>query len=186
MSTEPPHPPRTLLVLSGCAAWLAVLGWIDRATGFELGLLAFYTAPVAVAAWKLGQRPGIAVAFIASVIWYLADRWAGDRYSTPFYAYWNTGMHFTSFLINAVTFARIKSSLDQRHAMERALRETRQQLQQLTGGIALCPRCQQSCASESLRGSAGESLAAKPPEMRPAAAGEVDGARMLLARPSTL
>jgi len=69
---------------------------------------------VASLAWKLGQAPGIIVAFIASVIWYMADRYAGDRYSTPFYGYWNTAMHFTTFIINAITFAKIKPSLNQR------------------------------------------------------------------------
>ena len=59
--------PKTLMVFAGCALWLAVLGWIDYATGYELGLFAFYTAPVAVVAWNLGSGPGIIVAFIASV-----------------------------------------------------------------------------------------------------------------------
>ena len=167
-------------VLSGCVAWLAVLGWIDRATGFELGLLAFYTAPVAVAAWKLGQRPGIIVAFIASVIWYLADRWAGDRYSTPFYAAWNTGMHFTAFLINAVTFAKIKSSLNQRHAMERALLETQQQLKQLPAGITLCARCQEPCVGETIRTKVEEPLAILPSDLLPAAARDGCGERMVI------
>src|SRR5205814_187262 len=27
---------KTLMVFSGCAVWLAVLGWVDRATGHEL------------------------------------------------------------------------------------------------------------------------------------------------------
>jgi len=53
---------KTLMVFAGCAVWLAVLGWVDRATGYELGLFAFYTAPVAVVAWNLGQAPGIIVA----------------------------------------------------------------------------------------------------------------------------
>jgi hypothetical protein len=123
---------KTLLVLAGCALYLAGLGVIDRATGYELGLFAFYTAPVAVVAWHLGQGPGVLVAFIASVVWYLADRYAGDRYSSPFYGYWNTGMHFASFIINAVTFAKIKSSLDQRHELERALRESQEQVRRLT------------------------------------------------------
>jgi len=55
--------PKTVFVLAGSALWLAGLGWIDRATGYELGLFAFYTAPVAVVAWNLGQTPGIIVAF---------------------------------------------------------------------------------------------------------------------------
>ena len=153
---------KTLLVLAGCAGWLAVLGWIDRATGYELGLFAFYSAPVAVVAWNLGRGPGIIAAFIASIIWYLADRFSGDRYSAPFYGYWNTGMHFTSFIINAVTFAKIKSSLDQRHALERDLVESREQLKQLTGMLPLCPQCRRPHLPEPLRAQVGEDLASTP------------------------
>jgi len=124
------------MVFVGCTVWLAVLGWIDRTTGYELGLFALYTAPVAVVAWNLGRGPGIMAAFIASVIWYMADRYACDRYSTPFYGYWNTAMHFTTFIINAITFAKIKSSLNQRHELERALVETREQLRQFANMTA--------------------------------------------------
>jgi len=133
--------PRKLLVLAGCALWLAGLGWIDRATGYELGLFAFYTAPVAVVAWHLGQGPGIVSAFIASLIWWLADRYAGDHYSVTFYGYWNTGMHFTTFIINAVTFAKIKSSLDQRHALEHALAESQEQVNILAEQILRQREC---------------------------------------------
>ena len=160
---------KTLMVLAGCAAWLAVLGWIDRATGYELGLFAFYTAPVGVVAWNLGQGPGIVVAFIASVIWYTADRYAGDHYSATFYGYWNTGMHFTTFIINAVTFAKIKSTLDHRHELERALLEAREQVKQLAGLNPLCPQCRKPYVPEPLRSKAEECRAAPPSETLPAA-----------------
>lgn len=142
--------PKTLLVLSGCTLWLAVLGWIDRSTGYELGLFTFYTAPVGVVAWNLGRGPGIVAALIASLIWFLADRLSGDRYSIPVYAFWNTGMHFTAFIINAVTFAKIKSSLDQRHQLEHALTEARAQLKQLAVLTSNCPQCRRSDLPESL------------------------------------
>jgi len=161
--------PKILILLAGCTVWLAVLGWVDRATGYELGLFAFYTAPVGVVAWNLGRGPGMITAFIASVIWYMADRYAGDRYSSPFYGYWNTGMHFTTFLINAVTFAKIKSSLDQRHELERALLETRKQLKQLTGLIALCPQCHKAYVAEPLCAKTEEGRAAMPSETLPVA-----------------
>ena len=159
--------PKTFVVLAGCVLWLAGLGWFDRVTGYELGLFAFYTAPVAVVAWNLGQGPGIIVAFIASVIWYVADRYAGDRYSAPFYGYWNTGMHFATFIINAVTFAKIKSSLDQRHELERDLVETREHLKQLTGRIAHCPQCRKSDSLDP-RAKAETNVAASNPPPGPA------------------
>lgn len=148
--------PKTWMVLAGCAVWLAVLGWIDYATGYELGLFAFYTAPVAVVAWNLGREPGIIAAFIASLIWYAADRYAGDHYSAPFYSYWNTGMHFIAFLINAVAFAKIKSSLNERHELERALMETREQMKQLDGPVPLCPQCRKPHVPELPRANAGK------------------------------
>jgi hypothetical protein len=134
-----------LLVLAGCGLWLAGLGWIDRATGYELGLFAFYTAPVAVVSWNLGRGPGIVAAFIASIIWYMADRYAGDRYSVPFYGYWNTGMHFSTFIVNAVTFAKIKANLGQRHELERELAQTRNRVMQLETLISLCSQCGKRC-----------------------------------------
>ena len=130
----------------GCAMWLTALGWVDWATGYELGLFAFYAAPVAVVAWNLGRKPGIIAAFIASAIWYLADRYAGDRYSKPFYGYWNTGMHFTSFIVNAVTFAKINSTRHKRDELERDLVKTREQVKRLAGRIDLCPQCRESNA----------------------------------------
>jgi len=159
----------TLIVFAGCALWLGALGWIDLATGYELGLFAFYTAPVAVVAWNFGQGPGIIVAFIASAIWYTADRYAGDRYSAPFYGYWNTGMHFATFIINAITFAKIKSSIGERRELERSLAEAREQVKHLAGLISLCPQCGKSYVSETPRAQAGTRLAPTPSEPLPPA-----------------
>ncbi len=160
---------RTLVVLAGCAVWLAALGWVDRATGYELGLFVFYTAPVGMVAWHLGRGPGIAAAFLASVVWYLADQLAGDRYSTAFYGYWNSGMHFGTFMINAVAIAKIKSSLNERHAVERDLTEARQRLRQLAGLLPICPECRKPHAAGPLQARAEECLATLPPECREAA-----------------
>jgi K+-sensing histidine kinase KdpD len=154
---------KTMVVLVGCAVWLAALGWVDRATGYELGLFAFYTAPVGMVAWHLGRGPGVAVAFLASVVWYLADRFSGNRYSMAFYGYWNTGMHFGTFMINAVAIAKIKSSLDERHALERDLAEAHQRLQRLAGLIPLCPKCRKPHTAGPLQARAEDCLDLLPP-----------------------
>jgi len=46
--------PKTLIVFTGCALWVAVLGWIDDATGYELGSTSAtgWSAPC----WKPGSR----------------------------------------------------------------------------------------------------------------------------------
>ena len=168
---------RASLAFAGCALWLAVLGWVDYATGYELGLFAFYTAPVALVAWHLGQGPGFIVAFISSVIWYLADRYAGEHYSAPFYGYWNTGMHFTTFIINAVTFAKIKSTLNQRRDLELDLKATRERLEKLHGLMELCPHCHKLCVPDTWRPDAEVLRVAAPIEAPPAAC----GARILYA-----
>ena len=68
-------------------------------------------------------------------------------------------MHFTTFIINAVTFAKIKSSLNQRHELERALMETREQLRQVAGLTPVCPQCRKPCVPQALSAQAQECLA---------------------------
>ena len=133
---------QTLVVLAGRAVWLAALGWVDRATGYELGLFAFCTAPVGMVAWHLGRGPGIAAAFIASVVWHLTDRLSGNRYSIAFYGYWNSGMHFGTFMINAVAIAKIKSSLNAGPLQGRA-EECLASLPPECREAALCDACRQ-------------------------------------------
>ncbi|MBA3397501.1 MAG: diguanylate cyclase [Deltaproteobacteria bacterium] len=49
------------------------IGWLDVVTGAEIGMSLFYLAPVAVTAWFVGLRPGIALAVVAASAWYASD-----------------------------------------------------------------------------------------------------------------
>ncbi len=73
-------------------------------------------------------------------------------------------MHFTTFIINAVTFAKIKSSLNQRHELERALVETREQLKQVGQATPLCPQCRKPYVPQALSAQARECLGATNPQ----------------------
>ena len=35
---------------------IAILGYIDYATSYDLGFFVFYFIPISIGAWKLGQR----------------------------------------------------------------------------------------------------------------------------------
>jgi hypothetical protein len=126
----PPPPPipsrRKVAVLCAGLVGLALLGWVDFFTGYELGFFVFYSVPVGLTAWYAGRWPGLVTAFGASLTWWLADHLNGVNYSSRFYLYWNLTIHFLTFVINAVSLAKIKSELDERHALEAELRRVKQ------------------------------------------------------------
>ena len=117
----PPPPVRSMVrlgvTLVGCFLLLLTLGWVDYLTGYELGFFVFYSVPVGLAAWYAGRGPAVIIALAASVTWWLADRLNGVNYSSRFFFYWNLTIHFLAFVINAVTIAKIKRDLDERHRL---------------------------------------------------------------------
>ena len=133
---------RKLTVLVAAFAGLALLGWIDFFTGYELGFFVFYSRPVGLTAWHAGRWPALLTAFGASLSWWLADRFNGVNPSNRFYFYWNLTIHFLAFVINAVTIAKIKSELNERHALDAELRHVKLLLQRRAD--ATCPVCQKA------------------------------------------
>ena len=134
---------RKFLIYLACLAMLALLGWVDYITGYELGFFVFYSAPVGIAAWHLGRWPAVGMSLVASMVWALADSYAGEKYSTRFALYWNNGIHFASFIINAVAIARIKVELDRRHQLGVDLETARKALRTVAGQLPACPVCGQ-------------------------------------------
>ena len=129
------------LIFVACLGLLAGLGWIDFVTGYELGFFIFYSVPVGVAAWHLGQWRAIMVALAASVTWWLADFYNGVKYSSVYYFYWNNAIHFGSFVINAVTISKIKRELDRRHELAAELEAARSALRAVAPFLKACPCC---------------------------------------------
>jgi hypothetical protein len=132
---------RQVFIYAACFAMLGLLGWVDYITGYELGFFVFYSAPVGIAAWYLGRWPGVGISFAASLAWWLADSYAGAKYSTRFSFYWNNGIHFASFIINAVAIARIKAELDRRHQLAAELEAARRALRTVAALLTACPVC---------------------------------------------
>ena len=130
-----------MLILAVCILSLIVLGWLDYVTGYELGFFVFYSVPVGLAAWYVGRRSAIALALQATAAWFLADYFGGVKYSIRFFYYWNGAVHFAAFVINAVTIAKIKDDLDQRHHLAKELEIARSKLQTLAAVLAFCPVC---------------------------------------------
>ncbi len=132
------------LIFAACLGALAALGWIDYVTGYELGFFIFYSVPVGIAAWQLGLWPAIVVSLAASATWWLADSYSGAKYSSAFYFYWNNGIHFGSFVINAITISKVKRELDRRHQLAAELDAARNALRAVAPLITACPCCGRS------------------------------------------
>jgi len=142
---KPPAPAkpttRRSLILAGCWLLLGLLGWLDDRTGYELSFFVFYAAPVGLGAWYGGRWPAIGLALGSTVAWLLADYYTGLKYSTWFYYYWNGAIHFLAFIINAVTIAKIKKDLDQRHALAAELKSAWETLRAVEALLPACPGC---------------------------------------------
>ncbi|MCX7008512.1 MAG: hypothetical protein NTY53_14890 [Kiritimatiellaeota bacterium] len=120
-----------------------MLGWLDYATGYELGFFIMYSVPVGLVAWHLGRWPGILMALLASIAWWLADSFDGAKYSSAFYWVWNNIVHFLSFVINAVAIAKVKTELDEVHQLAAELETARRTLRAVAPLLAACPACGQ-------------------------------------------
>jgi len=79
------------------------------------------------------------VALGATIAWWLADAFAGAKYSSRFSFWWNSTVHFAAFVINAVTIAKIKLDLRQRHELAAKLEAARQTLRAAARVLPSCP-----------------------------------------------
>jgi hypothetical protein len=132
---------RAVFIFTGCLLLLLVVGWVDYITGYELGFFVFYTVPIGLAAWYLGRWPGIWLALAATIAWWLADALAGAKYSSRFSFWWNSTVHFSAFVINAVTIAQIRLELRQRDELAAKLETARQTLRAAAKILPACPLC---------------------------------------------
>ena len=58
---------------------VTAIGYVHSLTGLAYEFHAFFIVPVLTISWLLGPRPGYALAVLAAVLWFLADRMlAGD------------------------------------------------------------------------------------------------------------
>ncbi|HEY3861911.1 MAG TPA: sensor histidine kinase [Verrucomicrobiae bacterium] len=88
---------------------VAVVGFFDYFTGFELNFFAFYLIPVILGVWTAGWGFGIFVSALCVVVSVAGDKIAGARYSSPLVPVWNTAIYLTFFLVVVWIVARLRS-----------------------------------------------------------------------------
>jgi diguanylate cyclase (GGDEF)-like protein len=100
----------TPMAIGATLVGIALIGWLDYATGVEIRLLPLYYLPLSVAAWKLGGRGAIGAAVLCAAAWMFTNALAGRHYSTSSIAALNFAMQATSFVIVGLLIASVRGS----------------------------------------------------------------------------
>jgi diguanylate cyclase (GGDEF)-like protein len=131
----------TLLV----AASLAIVGWIDLATGTEVRILALYFVPLLIAGWTLGVAGAACTAIAAAAEWVAALAWSGVTYATPYIWAINAVTEGAGFLVVAILVAELRKALDHERNLGRidsltGLNNRRAMVEEVGRGMSVCQR----------------------------------------------
>lgn len=91
---------------------IAVIGFADYLTGYELAFSLFYLLPILMITWLSGYRLGIVASLASALVWFLADMAAGNVYSSSFVYVWNTLIRLGFFVTTALLLTNLKRALD--------------------------------------------------------------------------
>ena len=104
------------------AAFVLLVGafLLDCASGNEVSPSLFYVIGIGVAAWLVGQRTALVLAFLSTMAWGIAVRIVGPDFTKPSVFYWNLGAELAVYVTIAVSLARIRRGLlHERQLVER-------------------------------------------------------------------
>jgi len=101
---------RALMVTTGGAALVLVIGTLDFYTGPEISFAIFYLIPIALAAWWGGFAQGILIATACSISWQCVETIEGTT-RDPIIELWNGVARFGVFVIASSLLSRLRISL---------------------------------------------------------------------------
>lgn len=90
-----------------------LLGIMDFATGFELSFSFFYLIPVAMAAWAMGRKAGLAFSVVCASVWLTSNLLSGQTISSVFIGVWNTLLRFGFYAVVTVLLAELRHALEE-------------------------------------------------------------------------
>ena len=80
-------------------ALLFSITWLDLATGHQVSLVLFYTAPIVFAVWLCDNKSVFVIAGLAGVLWSWADLALGHSYSSSTVQAWEIAIRFAFFFL---------------------------------------------------------------------------------------
>jgi diguanylate cyclase (GGDEF)-like protein len=96
-----------------------ILGAVDAATGYDVGLTIFYLLPIALVSWFINKWAGVCFAVVSAIVALIADSLSGHSYSHPLIPYWNAVARFGFFIIIPFISAKLRRDLERESEMAR-------------------------------------------------------------------
>ncbi len=100
-------------------ASVALLSYIDYATGFELSFAVFYLLPVSFVAWFVGGKAGLWMSLASSAIWQIVNVLAGESFSSPYIPYWNAATRLGLFTVVTLLLSELRLTMDHERELSR-------------------------------------------------------------------
>jgi diguanylate cyclase (GGDEF)-like protein len=99
---------------------VALVGYLDYVTGFEVSISFLYLVPISLVTWYVNSRAGYLVTFISTSTWILSNWAAGETYTREIFRYWNASTRLVVFILVIWLLQEFKRAL----AHERMLSQT--------------------------------------------------------------
>src|SRR5207302_6170791 len=94
--------PSPLVAVVESLLLLFAITWLDLATGHQVSLVLFYTAPIVFAVWLCDNKSAFVVAGLAGVLWSWADIALGHLYLSATVQSWEIAIRFAFFFLVAL------------------------------------------------------------------------------------
>jgi len=87
---------------------VAVVGWMDYLTGYQLFFFIFYLLAVFLAVWYVNSFAGVLISALSVASWVSSDYAAGKHYTDYFTPAWNALIMFAFYLVVVVLMAKLR------------------------------------------------------------------------------
>ncbi len=131
------------ITVVACAIILnLIVGYIDYATGYDIGISVFYLAPIGIVVWIVMKRwIGIYMSLATSVTLTLSNLLAGKEIKSYAVEVWNLLVHFAFFSISALLIYEVKAGMQKRDQLIKDLQQAMNEVKTLSGLLPMCSSC---------------------------------------------
>lgn len=122
-----------------------IVGLLDYATGYEIGLSVFYLAPIALSVWFINRRAGVFMSVVCTVTMaatmYLTGYVAGMAHNGYFTDLWTLFLRFCFYIIVVFLLSSLKDSFEEQGRLVIELRKALDEIKTLSGFLPICASC---------------------------------------------